>query len=185
MLKSKINSYFVKHDKSRITLGDVLQNFKFNVVQTNGDVKEFSYEYLIVITQDCDLEQWENNRKTPPNTLKNQFLANILILPAFLAERIRRGDAYKELFNIQQESKGSDEFKKITQNKNERYHFLKSEDDIQDLIIDFKHYFTIPYDTLKEQYEEKYLATVNELFRENLSSRFTNYLSRIGLPDIS
>ena len=32
---------------------------------------------------------------------------------------------------------------------------------------------------------EMYLATISELFREELSRRFTNYLSRIALPEVS
>jgi hypothetical protein len=31
---------------------------------------------------------------------------------------------------------------------------------------------------------EHYLATFNKLFRESLSQRFSNYLSRIGLPEL-
>ena len=184
MLKSRIDSYYVSHDKLRLTLGDILQNFKFNVVLNDNSVVEFCYKYLVVVTQDCDLEQWYSNLKENKQE-KNQFLANVLVLPAFVAQEVKEGIAYKNLFNIEQRKIGSDEFKKIKQNKNERYHFLNEDSKLylQELIIDFKHYLTIPYDIVAYKYKDCYLTTINELFRENLSQRFANYLSRIPLPE--
>ena len=186
MLKSKIDSLFIKHDKDRITLGDILQDVTFHTVDCNNNVIKFFYEYLIIITQDCDLEQWYRCKDKTDKEEKNQFLANILILPAFIATKVKEGSAYDKLFNIHQRVIPTKEYEQIKQNKNDRYHFLKGQDDIklQDLIVDFKHYLTIPYDVLVAQYKESYLATINELFRENLSCRFANYLSRIALPEI-
>lgn len=53
---------------------------------------------------------------------------------------------------------------------------------IPELVIDFKHYYTIPTEEMYEAYKENYLASVEPLYREDLSQRFANYLSRIGLP---
>jgi hypothetical protein len=36
---------------------------------------------------------------------------------------------------------------------------------------------------LQEHKEKHYICTVSELFREKISQRFANYLSRIGLPE--
>lgn len=55
---------------------------------------------------------------------------------------------------------------------------------LPELVIDFKHYYAIPRDTLFRMYPEHYLVTINQLFRESLSQRFSNYLSRIGLPEL-
>ena len=75
----------------------------------------------------------------------------------------------------------------INNNEIPRYHHLDRYDDynIPDLIIDFKHYYTVQRMRLYEEVSQTYLATVNELFRESLSQRFAQYLSRIGLPDLS
>ena len=72
----------------------------------------------------------------------------------------------------------------IKNNQDPRYHFLRKDLDLQvpELVIDFKHYYTIPRDFLYEKIEHHYLGTMSELFREFLSQRFAFYLSRIGLP---
>jgi hypothetical protein len=74
----------------------------------------------------------------------------------------------------------------IKQNNNERYHYLPSYLDFQipELLVDFKMYFTLPINVVFSGVNPFYLATINELFREKLSQRFSFYLSRIGLPDI-
>ena len=55
---------------------------------------------------------------------------------------------------------------------------------IPDLILDFKHYLTVPFDLLSRFHGTCYLASVSELFREDLSVRFASYLSRVGLPEL-
>lgn len=67
-------------------------------------------------------------------------------------------------------------------NQNPRYHYLKfKEDDKPELIVDFKHFFTVNRDFLYKQLNKR-LYSLDDLFRENLSLRFCNYVSRIGLP---
>jgi hypothetical protein len=74
----------------------------------------------------------------------------------------------------------------ILDNKNERYHYLLADIDLQvpELTIDFKHYFSIPRSYLYSSRKDHYIASINELFREALSQRFAYYISRIGLPTI-
>jgi len=99
---------------------------------------------------------------------------------------LKAGNHLRDLFSINQTNIGGDQFKKLKQNKDERYHFLSPCDEYQipELIIDFKIYYTLQVDYIENRYHDCYLATINELFRELLSQRFTNYISRIGLPKI-
>lgn len=78
-------------------------------------------------------------------------------------------------------------FKQIRDQNNARYQFLEPDLEllVPELVIDFKHYYAIPRATLFKMYKEHYLVTINQLFREFLSQRFSNYLSRIGLPILS
>jgi len=81
----------------------------------------------------------------------------------------------------------SDEWRKVCQNNVYRYHYLGNaeEQQVPELILDFKHYFTIPRDiAYRPDFKKCYLATMDDLFREHLSQRFANYLSRIGLPEL-
>jgi hypothetical protein len=191
MLKSKIEKPFEIHSKSRICQGDILRDVNFLSVHNEGGiVKEILLPYLIVISQDCDIEQFLNSNNDPlPDGVflkNNQYLPNILFLPAFIEEHVRSGIYLKDLYNITTERLNSDLYKPITKNKNDRYHFIKGFKDYQipNLIVDFKNYFTLPVGYFQEIYKTTYLATINELFRENLSVRFSNYLSRIALPEI-
>lgn len=76
--------------------------------------------------------------------------------------------------------------KNLRNNENPRYHFLEFDDNIPivNSVIDFKHYFTVNNTKLQEHKDKHYICTVSELFRERISQRFANYLSRIGLPDM-
>jgi len=92
----------------------------------------------------------------------------------------------EKVFGIKQERKHSEVWKQIKQNNVDRYHFLSEDKDLQvpDLLIDFKTYYAVGIEWVLAKYQSCYLATINELFREDLSRRFSNYLSRIGLPDL-
>ncbi len=76
-------------------------------------------------------------------------------------------------------------WKDIVNNNNPRYHYLEKFNDYsKNYIIDFKIFYTIPYEYISSKFEECYYMSLNELFREDLSNRFFNYHSRIGLPPI-
>jgi len=79
--------------------------------------------------------------------------------------------------------------KQIKENKHIRYHFLPSEPGFQEqnLVVDFKHYFSIQrtqfYELAKVRSEFAYVCSIALLYREALSKRFSDYLSRIGFPN--
>ena len=52
-------------------------------------------------------------------------------------------------------------------------------------IIDFKQYFTVNVDKILQhkRNKENVQFVLGDLFKESLSQRFSNYLSRIGLPE--
>lgn len=188
MLKSKIEKLYEKHDCGRGCQGDIIRDIKIPRIVLGDKVEELSLPYVVLLSQDCDLDKSVNGGIVDAAGIKknNQYLPNVLILPAFTSESVRDGKHLKGLFDIIQDRIHSDIWKKVTQNNEDRYHFLNSYRAFQipDLIIDFKIYFSIEYSELIKFYNNGgYLGTINELFRERLSQRFTNYLARIGLPD--
>lgn len=191
MLKSKIDSVYERHSKGRICQGDILRDFVFRIDQPDQTLREIGFEYIVVLSQDCDLEHCLKTQQTDKDgvdvSLNNQFLPNILFLPAFNANSAQNGVHLKDVYGLQQDRHPSERWKIIKSNKNERFHFLPAEINYQvpDLFIDFKLYFTVGFEYFKNAYKTNYLVTVNELFRENLSQRFAHYLNRIGLPEIS
>jgi hypothetical protein len=184
MLKSKIKTLFEKHECQRICQGDILRDFVFrNVI--NDKVQEYYFPYVIVVSQDCDLEQFQSKLvEKKDDNIFNQYIPNVLFIPSFPAESVREGSHLLELYYVKHDRINSEKWRIIKNNNNERYHYIKGYVDYQipDLICDFKHFYTVGFDFINSQYKDVYLATINELFREGLSQRFTNYLSRIGLP---
>lgn len=189
ILKSKIKKNYEKHSNKRVCQGDIFRDFDFNIVDEKKDVFKIFYKYIVVISQDCDLKFGaKKSKKVISNEEKteNQYLPNILFTPAFTETQIREGIHLKDIYNIVQTRKNSSQWTEIKNNNNDRYHYLPSFSDYQipELIIDFKNYYSLsPYFFFKK-FGSSYLSTVNELFREKLSQRFSNYLCRIGTPVI-
>jgi len=193
MLKSKINCNYARHDCQRISQGDILRDFTFVITGKGGNQLELKFPYIVVLSQDCDLEHGAKlvplQESSPEESIIdfNQYLHNILFLPAFPSEFVRNGQYLKDLFKMQTTTINSDRFRVIKSNENPRYHIMSPDAEFQipELAIDFKAYYTVQFNSFYESYKDHYLATTNELFRENLSQRFAYYLNRVVLPELS
>lgn len=188
-LLSQINSYYRKHNADRIVQGDILKEVKFtdwdwNAKKNNIEIYEKNLPYIIILTQDCDLEQDFRYRTT---IMKNndKLLQSILVCPAYGWQDFIQGDHLKD-FKLKMERINSNQRNLIKNQQVPRYHYLEidSENQTPALVIDFKHYYTLPVEFLRYIYKKHYVSSMNELFRESLSQRFSYYLSRIGLPEI-
>lgn len=184
-----INSIYCSDKHDRIWQGDIIADvvlFYAGAADKAGNVPivRFNATHIVVLTQDCDLQQDQESRQRDGSKDNDKTLNSILVCPAYLAEQLRSG-THLESMGLQMEKHDSKRFSLIRSNQNPRYHYLKAESAIQvpELIIDFKHYYTVSTDYIYSIYHNKYLAALNPLFRENLSHRFSSYLSRIGLPE--
>jgi hypothetical protein len=187
---SQIKSYYRKYDADRIVQGDVLNEVKF--LDWDWDTekdKVVTYEkklpYIVILTQDCDLEQDSKYRTTAAKN-NDKILQSVLVSPAYGWEEFIKGDHLQD-YNLKMEKiSGSDQKKKIRQQQVPRFHYLEEDkaNQIPPLVIDFKHYYTLPMEFLRHIYKEHYAYSLEELFREALSQRISFYLSRIGLPEI-
>ncbi|MCE5248920.1 hypothetical protein LLG96_01735 [bacterium] len=185
MFKSKIEKPYVFHDRERICQGDILRDFSFYYINSTNEVIKGFYNYIIIITQDCDLKSYfEKKNNTDENEFFNQFVPSILFIPAFPLDIIKEGEHLIGIYKIKQERLNSSKIDRIKKQNETRYHFLPSYKDYQipELIIDFKLYYTVSFDYTLIHYINYYLGTVNEIYRERLSQRFADYLNRIGLP---
>lgn len=188
MYTSQIKSPYKHYRKLRICQGDIFEDLLISIGSgSDTNHAEFNLEYAVVLAQDCDLQQDFDERKVRPiPTINDKYLDTVLICPAYLLEEFAQGThiagrrmntfSAKE---IEKKLKQNDVFK--------RYHYLSEDLDngVPELVLDFKHFLTAPRDVLYSRRKESYVATVNEIYREALSQRFTNFLSRIGLPDNS
>ena len=145
---------------------------------------EVTYNYSIILTQECDLEQDFKNRKEE-NEDHDKYIPMILMAPAYLAESLRYG-GHLEDYGKKMQRINSKEWDKIKKQENKRYHHLKVDIDknIPEFTIDFKHFYAISRDYFYNNImKESYIASLTILYREELSQRFCNFISRIGIPN--
>ena len=175
----------------RISQGDIYKDIEIieKAQEENGKliIEKIKYPYVIVITQDCDLEQDNRVRKKKENKEKisdDKILLSVIVVPLYNSEHFKQGLHLSEL-NMEMQVYSRKDFQKITQNVNPRYHYLEFSEEVSvvNSVIDFKHYFTVNRNYL-EQLKSNNICKVSELFREQISHRFAHYLSRIGLPEI-
>lgn len=190
---SQIKTYYRKNDSGRVVQGDILKDVIF-IEWDLGDLDpdDYKYEpkelpYIIILSQDCDLLSDYNNRQDINAEKHDAYLQSILVCPAYLATELRAGTHLHD-FDLVMERKNSEKYGSIRNNTDPRYHYLCGDPGLQipELIVDFKHYYTLPRSYVYNLYNrDKYVASLNELFRESICQRFSFYLSRIGLPVIS
>lgn len=195
-MKSNISSIYRKKDTDRILQGDIFRDVKIPFYDLE-ELKIIESGFLIVLSQDCDLNQDyysrndvleinfdESNKKI--SSFNNKMIPSILLCPAYPADQVRQGTHlnYLEIEMTRIGKPDSTSWKNIIQNETPRYHFLKESNSygMPDIVIDFKRFYTLSRNYLYSISNPCYICSINELYRENLSSRFSNYISRIGLP---
>ena len=195
------NSPYCKSNLGRLSQGDILRDVVIyewagptsadGSKEQEGDTDEVRYRlipYVIVLTQECDLEQDLSNRRNDKRDNDDKFLQSILLAPAYLATDFKAGTHLEKDLKLRMQKFNSTNWPRVTKNHEYRYHRLPGELNLQipELVIDFKHYCTLPRFVVDDEYmTQHYLASISPLFRENLSVRFAQYLSRIGLPETS
>jgi hypothetical protein len=72
----------------------------------------------------------------------------------------------------------------LRNNETPRYHYLEFPETVPvpPSVIDFKHYFAVNVSHLKRLKAKNFVCQVSALYREDISQRFSSFLSRIGLP---
>jgi hypothetical protein len=174
----------------RICQGDIFKNIAFLEYATESDgiveISNIEFPNVVVLTQDCDLNQDYEEQKSETKDSHDKKLFSVIVAPLYNAEHVFKGEHLEYLkMSMTIINKNKSPGLNIMNNKNPRYHYLDFQEGIAlpSSIIDFKHYFTVNVECLKENKEEKYICKLAPLFREDLSHRFAFFLSRIGLPE--
>lgn len=173
----------------RVAQGDMYRDVEYveRIAERDGilDVSIIVFPLVIVLTQDCDLEQ-DRTFRTEKKSSQDKVLISVLVAPVYPAELVFEGSHLSELdLKMAPIQKSATEGKYLMQNQRPRYHYLEFPRDvpIPPSVIDFKHYFSVSVEYLEGIRQERYVRTVSELYREHISQRFAAFLSRIGLPD--
>jgi hypothetical protein len=177
--------YNLKTKEKHVHQGDIYKEIDILIYNAEGELLEVTFPYVIVASQECDLSQDYDNRCDLNTEKHDKYIPSIIVVAAYLKELFKKGDHLRDI-NQTMEDHNSARMKLIEQNNNFRYQFLSGCSDYQipELVVDFKHYYTISRDYFCSKFldENHYLASLNSIYREHFSSRFGHYLCRIALP---
>lgn len=178
----------------RVSQGDVFRDIECieSVAEKRGvlEVSKIVFPLVVVLTQDCDLEQDARyrNRKAKPPSNHDKKLFSVLVAPLYNAEHVFLGQHLADLkLTMAAINRKATDGRTLMQNERPRYHYLDFPADIPIVasIADFKHYFSVNVAYLEKIRLRNLVCRLSELYREDLSQRFAFYLARIGLPDIT
>ncbi len=192
--------------------GEILSNVVITrltesaVLTGEPEIEIEAHPLAIVLTQDCDLLQDYDLRKeledlrralaeagdAEKDALRQKIAKKTAnLLPCVLLCQMTVLEHVKNL------NQGSDLWKPIRANANERFHVmcevLRCEDNLNTglppLAVDFRKYFSIPtselYNCISERVPQKRLSRrrckLLPPYREHLVTRFCNYLGRVSL----
>lgn len=176
---------------SRLIQGDVIRSVEYleYVSEKNGnlEVSKVEFPLVVVLTQDCDLAQDYKFRWSRQQTRnEDKWLLSVLVAPIYNAEHVYTGEHLAELgMTMSTISRKRSQGQFLRNNEIPRYHYVDFGDavPIPPSVIDFKHYFSVNVLQLKKHKRNNFVCRLGELYREDVSHRFSSYLSRIGLPD--
>ncbi len=175
-------------ERNRINQGDIFKNITHieNWEESGNELKisRIRYPYMIVLSQDCDLRE---DALVRSNKINDKALLSVLAAPLYNFDQFLSGEHLKNLgidATPIPQNPSKTNHKNLIQNQTPRYHFLEENTNagLPKLVIDFKHYFSISIEYLQKVKEDNFECALDFLYRERLSQRFANYLSRIGLP---
>ncbi len=145
------------------------------------DLKE--HPFAVILTQDCELEGDHRARNSDPIDEK-KLIDVVLLCDVFSIEDVR-----KIARRIGFDSKA---FKRIQQNRDERFHYLQAVASNEDAMgnafgaqgVDFKRVFALTPELVYGQigHNAKRRFKLDSPYLENLIVRFYAYQSRIALP---
>lgn len=172
--------------RARICQGDVFREVECieYVVERRGivEVSKIVFPVVLVLTQDCDLEQDFGNRS---KETRSNTLLSVLVAPLYNAEHVFQGQHLSDLgIKSEQINKRKSPGEFLIKNDRSRYHYLDfpAGVPIAPAVVDFKHYFSVHVSYLERIRPKNFVCRLSELFREDVCQRFSAYLGRIGLP---
>ncbi len=205
-----INVQVKERTDQQLHQGDIYRDIEYieyaDIINGQVNISKLHYQYVVLLSQECDLTQdWserrkkcefgssedENGDKQITNLNYDKILQSIIVAPMFNYEHFKLGSHFSNLgFDM---SKSYEQFinpkrtprKVLEANNNPRFHYFEFDQTVPIVpsVVDFKHFFTISINWLYENKNEHYVCSLDELYRERLSQRFSNFLSRIGLPN--
>ena len=208
-------SLYVRHNSPFLRQGEIISNlveFKLrtseaksiNDVSEKGKADQITHQYVIVVSQDCDLE-WDYKARSEEAS-EDKLLTHILFCALFPLDEVRnRGRLKSELW------------KRVGQNQDERYHHLDeallisteqctnefvadihkmstedfhkkygTEEIVPELIADFKTTFSLPNEFaywLVASGQANRKGALFSPYLEDFMHRLYGFLGRVATPE--
>ena len=156
-------------------------------------VVEFVFPMAIIISQACDVNSMgeiiaEQSGKS------TKYMPSILMCPIYDVDVAKKTEHLKQAFEELEIKKldGKDDFllykddiKVAGKDWHYRFHDLtvaiEKKSVLEKAVVDFKHYFTVPASYLMRNRENR-LFHLEDLFAEQITLKFSTYLSRVAIP---
>ena len=179
----------------RICQGDIYKNIEYLEYATENcgivEISKILFPLVLVLTQDCDLQQDYNYRlNEQSSSSQDKYLLSVLVVPLYNIEHFDVGEQLSEIgLKMAQFPRKGDatDNKRLKQNEIPRFHYLDFPEDSElvSSVLDFKQYFAVDIKYLNSISKSNFVCKISELYREDISHRFSSFLSRIGLPNIT
>lgn len=174
--------------------GDIFQNVKYSYIDSEDEdganIVEYEFPLAIIISQACDVIAMEElilNKAGKPA----KFMPSILMCPIYERNISKSGEHIKNAFDqLSLEFKVEntyqrDDYNVARRDWHYRIHALTVEANenivIDNAVIDFKHYFTVPITYLIAHKNDRILH-LDDLFAEQITLKFSTYLARVAIP---
>lgn len=176
----------------RLQQGDIISDVEYIEYAEEHDgeieISKIVFPLVMVLTQDCDLTWDYSSRNNSEKKNQDKYLFSAIVVPLYNYDHFINGEHLSEINQKMQtvsSNQNKTDNKNLRNNETPRYHYLEFDDTVPvvNSVMDFKHYFTVSIEKLQEHKKTHFVCTLSDLFRERVSQRFANYLSRIGLPD--
>ena len=180
--------FYIRHNDPFLKQGEIISNLVEPKLQTPEEtsiheVKQpkfvpITHAYVIVVSQSCDLE-WDYKARFGEES-EHKLLEHVLFCGLFPREEIR-----------DESKRRAQEFRQISKNQNERYHYLSeapvngTQDILPELIADFKTTFSLPTDFTYWLVSTGQTAREGALFSpylEDFMHRLYSFLGRVAIP---
>lgn len=135
------------------------------------------FPLVIVLTQDCDLEQdyrFRYSRQRKPDQ-QDKWLLSVLVAPLYNAEHVFLGEQLSELnMKMQTIARSKTRGKSLTSNQLPRFHYLEfpRQFQIAPSVIDFKHYFSVNVKYLHRNKSKNFICSVSSFIERIYLSVF-------------
>jgi hypothetical protein len=174
---------------SRLAQGDIIRDVEHieYVSEKSGkiEVSKIVFPLVVVLTQDCDLAQDYKFRWSKTETKnEDKWLLSVLVAPLYNLEHVYTGEHLSDIgMTMGNIKRKSTQGNNLLNNEVPRYHYLEFPQTIPVVpsVVDFKHYFSVNVLYLKNLKKHNSVCRISELYREDVSQRFSSFLARIGL----